>query len=177
MGTYGGSPAQVRKHKNHLLRSRAACGLATHGDRDPRRAHAPAETRPNRPADGSQVANPPTAPRWRQTRRQTRRRLPGGDRPADRPADGSPVATDPPIDPERKHEKGWGTADGKAERYRQGTRHAETLIGRAGAGGQAQAVPPKPTAPTTTTRGGPGAWRRCASATDPARRNPTTYLT
>lgn len=109
--------------------------------------------------------------------RTDRRKLPGGDRPADRPADGSQVATDPPTDPERKHEKGWGTTDGKAERYRRNARHAKALIGRAGADGQEQAAPPKPAAPTTTTREGPGAWRRCASATDPARRNPTTYLT
>lgn len=68
----------------------------------------------------------PGTPKQRQARAgtvgQTRsdcRLLPGGDRPADRPADDSPGATYPPTDPERKHEKGWGTADGEAERHRQ----------------------------------------------------------
>lgn len=193
MGTHDGSAAQERKHKSPLSRFRAAHELASCGDRNLRRSLATAERRPNentnraggdRRKNCNGTARTPGTPKQRQVRagtvgqtRTDRRLLPGGDRPADRPADCSQVATDPPTDPERKHEKGWGTADGEAERYRQDTRHADALIGRAGAGGQALSVPPPPTAPTTTTRGGPGAWRRCASATDPARRNPTTYLT
>lgn len=60
-----------------------------------------------------------TEPPECQARRNNARRGRGRSGKHDRTADCSPVATDPPTDPERKHEKGWGTADGEAERHRQ----------------------------------------------------------
>lgn len=120
MGTHDGSATQGRKHNIPLLRFRAAHELASCGDRNPRRPLEAAETRPNESTnraggDGREnrngTAGMPGTPKQRQARAGTGgqthtdcRRLPGGDRPADRPADGSPVATDPPTDPERKHE-------------------------------------------------------------------------